>query len=258
MEGLKVNENSHLTAKNREVLSFPARYLLEKGLLKGTVLDFGCGFGKDAALLREKGLDVIGYDPYYFPNFPEAKFDTILCFYVLNVLFREEQANVLMQISHLLKAGGHAYFAVRRDLKAEGFRQHAIYKKETYQCNVQLPYQSIFLNKSCEIYDYQHILEINKNLVLPFSQKGLSVELLFESALTFSIICHAARPYCIVAPKRKVIDYKQLSDKELISLQMMSEKVKTFIAQRFTMLESPSKPLFSEELGRICICFEYR
>ncbi|MBC7749111.1 MAG: HIT family protein, partial [Methylotenera sp.] len=99
MENLKSNKNNHLTAKERETLSFPAKFLLNKSLLTGDLLDFGCGFGKDVELLNAKGLDVIGYDKHYFPIYPAKKFDTIICFYVLNVLMQEEQANVLMEIS---------------------------------------------------------------------------------------------------------------------------------------------------------------
>lgn len=86
------NPNSHLTAKQREILSFPTKHLLNKGLVIGEVLDFGCGFGNDVKLLQEKGINIRGYDKHYFPEYPNKKFDTILCFYVLNVLMPEEQA----------------------------------------------------------------------------------------------------------------------------------------------------------------------
>ncbi|HEY9694428.1 MAG TPA: methyltransferase domain-containing protein [Oculatellaceae cyanobacterium] len=81
------NKFSHLTAIERVYLSFPARFLIENNLLQGKILDFGCGFGNDVKLLQQKGLDITGYDPYYFPQYPNEKFDTIICFYVLNVLF---------------------------------------------------------------------------------------------------------------------------------------------------------------------------
>ncbi|TNF41427.1 MAG: methyltransferase domain-containing protein, partial [Cytophagales bacterium] len=105
------NQFSHLTAKERESLSFPARMVKEKGLLAGEILDFGCGFGKDVEILKSQGFRIEGYDKHYFPRFPEKRFDTILCFYVLNVLLPEEQALVLMEVSSLLKPSGKAYFA---------------------------------------------------------------------------------------------------------------------------------------------------
>jgi ATP adenylyltransferase len=108
------NPNTYLTAKERTTPSLPVRMLLERKLIQGKVLDFGCGFGKDVNHLLEKGFDAQGYDPHYYPEYPTQKFDTILCFYVLNVLFPEEQNRVMMQISKLLKPNGRAYFAVRR------------------------------------------------------------------------------------------------------------------------------------------------
>jgi SAM-dependent methyltransferase len=96
------NKFTHLTAIERTNLSYPAKFLLNQELLQSKILDFGCGLGIDVKLLQQKGYDITGYDPYYFPQYPHHKFDTIICFYVLNVLFPEEQANVLMEVSHML------------------------------------------------------------------------------------------------------------------------------------------------------------
>ena len=123
------NPYSHFTAKERDKLSFPGRILKERGLLSGKVLDFGCGLGKDVEILKNQKFDIEGYDPYYFNTYPTGKFDTIICFYVLNVLLPQEQATVINEISKLLKVGGKAYFAVRRDIDKPGFRFHKIHKK---------------------------------------------------------------------------------------------------------------------------------
>ena len=155
MEHLKSNSYSHLTAKERDAMSFPARMLLNGYKLIGEVLDFGCGFGKDVECLQHKGIPITGYDKHYFPQYPARKFDTILCFYVLNVLLPEEQAKVLIEVSSLLKPTGVAYFAVRRDLTFEGFRTHKVHQKPTYQCIVKLGFRSIFKNENCEIYEYR-------------------------------------------------------------------------------------------------------
>ena len=113
------NKYSHLTAKERETLSFPARFLLNHNLFHGEVLDYGCGFGKDVELLKAKGIEISEYDKHYFPEYPQKKFDTIICFYVLNVLQPEEQATVLLELSQLVKSSGKVYIAVRRDLRFE-------------------------------------------------------------------------------------------------------------------------------------------
>ena len=182
------NLNSHLTAIERTSLSYPARILLNKKKIVGKVLDFGCGIGKDVELLQHKGFDIVGYDPYYFPEFQTEKFDTILCFYVLNVLLPEEQAEVLMNVSHLLKPNGKAYFAVRRDIQYEGFRIHKVHKKETYQCSIKLGYLSVFKNENCELYEYEHYTALHKGKteISPFLIGEETRELIVETATVFS------------------------------------------------------------------------
>ena len=122
----KIKNNLHLTAKERTTVSFPTRWLKNNNLLKGDILDFGCGFGFDTDQLQKEGFSIIGYDNYYRPEYPNKQFDTIICNYVLNVLESEEQAEVLRSVSELLKPNGIAYFTVRRDLKSEGLENSYI------------------------------------------------------------------------------------------------------------------------------------
>ncbi|MBC7748598.1 MAG: methyltransferase domain-containing protein, partial [Methylotenera sp.] len=233
MENLKSNQFNHLTAKERESLSFPAKLLLNKSLLVGDILDFGCGFGKDVELLNAKGLNIVGYDKHYFPIYPAKKFDTIVCFYVLNVLMQEEQANVLMEISQLLKPTGKAYFAVRRDLQQEGFRIHKIHQKPTYQCNVILNYKSVFKNENCEVYEYQHLNQIIKksNADCPFCSPNSERELLLESATAFAMFDKfpVSNGHTLIIPKRHCSDYFELSFKEQSACWFMLNKAKEIL-----------------------------
>ena len=232
------NLYSHLTAKERETLSFPAKLLLNKRLLIGDMLDFGCGFGKDVELLKGKGVNIIGYDKYYSPEFPTIKFDTIICFYVLNVLMPEEQANVLMEVSHLLKPGGKAFFAVRRDLHSEGFRTHKIYQKPTYQCSVRLSYKSIFKNENCEVYEYRHYNQLNRieNSKCPFCNPDSNRELIVESATAFAIYDKfpVSNGHALIIPKKHCEDYFTLSFKEQAACWFMLNKVKQLVQEKFT------------------------
>jgi diadenosine tetraphosphate (Ap4A) HIT family hydrolase len=234
---IQSNQYNHLTAKERDTLSFPAKLLLKKGLLVGNVLDFGCGFGKDVELLKAKGINVVGYDKHYFPNYPTEKFDIIICFYVLNVLMQEEQANVLMEISQLLKPTGKAYFAVRRDLQYEGFRTHKVHQKPTYQCNVVLNYQSIFKNENCEIYEYQHFNQINKfnQLDCPFCNPDAERELILESATAYAIFDKfpVNNGHTLIIPKKHCSDYFELSFKEQAACWYMLNKAKEILIQKF-------------------------
>ena len=65
------NSNSHLTIKRRKYPSFPTKQLYLKRLIKGKVLDFGCGLGVDIGFLKSKGWDATGYDPHYMPEYPK-------------------------------------------------------------------------------------------------------------------------------------------------------------------------------------------
>jgi diadenosine tetraphosphate (Ap4A) HIT family hydrolase len=237
MDHLKNNPYSHLTAKERDSLSFPARMLLNVHKLVGEVLDFGCGFGTDVAFLKEKGISITGYDKHYFPDYPQKKFDTILCFYVLNVLKTEEQAQVLMEVSSLLKPTGKAYFAVRRDLTFEGFRTHKIYQKPTYQCIVKLNYPSIFKNENCELYVYQHYNQLNRSAraECPFCHPGAERELIVESATAYAIYDKfpVSDGHALIIPKNHCSNYFELSFKEQSACWFMANHVKQLLVKKY-------------------------
>ena len=224
------NNFNYLTAKERDSLSFPAKILLNENRVSGEVLDFGCGFGKDVALIKDRGINIAGYDPHYFPEYPTQKFDTILCFYVLNVLLPEDQALVLLNISSLLKPNGKAYFAVRRDITYEGFRTHKIHKQQTYQCNIKLPFKSIYLNDNCEIYEYQHYTSLHKGNIeiSPFLKGEVERQLIFECATAFSFYDNfpVSKGHTLVVPKRLVSNYFDLSFHEQSACWIMVNKVK--------------------------------
>ena len=229
------NKYSHLTAKERDKMSFPTRILMERDLLKGYILDFGCGFGKDVEELKNKDYDIEGYDPYYQPEIKREKYDTIICNYVLNVIQVKEQAKVLFEISRLLKLGGKAYFAVRRDVKREGFRQHFVHKKYTYQCNVTLPFKSIFQTENLEIYEYQHYTSINKSSKSPFLIQNTGENQIGEMATCFAIYDKypVNKGHALIIPKREVSNYFQLTFKEQAACWFLVNIVKEYLFSNF-------------------------
>lgn len=237
MENLKSNPYSYLTAKERDSLSFPAKLLLNKNMLVGDVLDYGCGFGKDVELLKAKSINITGYDKHYFPIYPTKKFDTIICFYVLNVLLPEEQATVLMELSQLVKPTGKVFIAVRRDLQYEGFRTHKIYQKKTYQCNVVLNSMSIFKNENCEIYEYRHFNQLKRkeNQTCPFCNPDSERELIVESATAYAMFDKfpVSMGHALIIPKKHCADYFDLTFKEQSACSFMLNTVRKIISTTF-------------------------
>lgn len=135
--------NSHKTAIVRHNLSRPIRSLQREGLIKGNVLDFGCGRGYDA--------DTLGfskYDPHFFPTMPEGKFDVVVCNFVVNTLPKESEETLFTEILSKVVDGGKAFVSVRRDVEVEGFTT-----KGTYQRNVFLPFKLITENSEFAIYE---------------------------------------------------------------------------------------------------------
>jgi diadenosine tetraphosphate (Ap4A) HIT family hydrolase len=232
----QTNKFSHLTAIERTKLSSPMRFLLTKNLLDRRILDFGCGWGNDVKLLAQQGLEIEGYDPHYAPTYPTGKFDTIVCCYVLNVLMPAEQANVLMNIAHLLKPGGKAYYAVRRDLKKEGFREHYIHKKPTYQCNVKLPFKSIELTEYSEIYEYIHYNhQWNSENNCIFCNPHRKIQLLTESATAYAMFdgYPISKGHVLIVPKRHISNYFELPSKEQSACWLMANKVQQLLTSEF-------------------------
>lgn len=231
------NPNSHLTIKERNQSSFPVRHILKNRLIKGRVLDFGSGLGADVTFLQEKGIDITGYDPYYSPTIPQGKFDTILCIYVLNVLLPEEQSHVLMAISELLKPGGIAFFAVRRDILRDGFRTHIKHGVNTYQCNVKLPYRSILVTNHCEIYAYKHITYVNhgKTKECLFCAPDATRVLITESATAYAILDKfpVSPGHALIIPKKHIPDYFDLSFHAKNACWLVVDRVKMLLDEKY-------------------------
>lgn len=232
----KIN-HPYLTAIKRTDLSVPVRYLLQHDLLKGRILDFGCGFGYDTDELKRRGYDIIGYDYYYRTEYPEGKFDTIFCVYVLNVLEPYAQAEVMMNVSNLISPKGTAYFAVRRDLKEEGFRLHAIYREYTYQCNVRLPFLSLECNSSYELYQYNHFNKLprKEGEHCPFCRLSRRVEIICETAtcVAFYDGYPVSPGHALIIPKRHVASYFDLTNHEREAMNVMLQYVKQKIDDRY-------------------------
>lgn len=119
---------TYLTAISRKTRSVPAARLQKTGLIKGKVLDYGCGRGADIKFYA----DAVGYDPYYRPDLKalKKKYDTVVCTYVANVLNYMERRD-LYRVLHKL-AKGDILITVRRNIKKEGFTNKGTYQETVY------------------------------------------------------------------------------------------------------------------------------
>jgi hypothetical protein len=130
-------------APQRAGLSKTARVLVEGGLIRGRVLDYGCGQGYDA---DQQGWEA--YDPYYRPGFPTGPYDTIVVNHVANILTRASREKLLAAVEGLLAAGGAAYISVARNIPLGGKAG----SRRRIQNYVVLTLPSIFADDEEEVY----------------------------------------------------------------------------------------------------------
>jgi hypothetical protein len=130
-------------APNRKALSKTARVLIEGNLIRGRVLDYGCGLGFDA---NQQGWD--GYDPYYLPDQPTGPYDTIVVNHVANILTRASRGELFRAVNDLLAPRGAAYISVARNIPVSGKPG----PRRRIQNYVILTLPSIFVDDEEQIY----------------------------------------------------------------------------------------------------------
>lgn len=208
-------EVSRLTALNREKPSFPARWLLLNRHIRGEVLDYGCGYGKDVGYFKENDLKAVGFDPHFFPQLPKTgkTFDRITCSFVFNVLEAESRNLAMMRISRYLKPKGKAFISVRRDVDESGFRVVPGTKEIIFQANVFLPFKSLLQDLDYEIYEYRPYVHLNEEDVdRSMISPPRGYEMLAESINAVAVTPKQLRfkHHFIVLPKRKAPSFHQL------------------------------------------------
>jgi len=143
-----MQDHSYLTAIGRTKLSAPVQYLHDNGLLKGYILDYGCGRGTDVKFLEMLGYACDKYDPHYQPYLSKHfQYDTVLCTFVLNVIEDVLERNRVMAdiIKH---CKGDAYVTVRNDVK----RLNGITSRKTWQGLITLNYPIVKQTSGYTIY----------------------------------------------------------------------------------------------------------
>ena len=118
----------HRTAMARTSESLGLKTARKHDLVKGAILDYGCGRCTDVVALHDEGHDVTGYDPSLgrrppygcsiMPPVARGAYDLVLCTYVLNVIKDASRHNVLRDAFSYVKPGGTLLVTVRTDEKA--------------------------------------------------------------------------------------------------------------------------------------------
>jgi hypothetical protein len=130
-------------AIRRATVSKTARFLVEHRLLRGRILDYGCGFGLDA---DQFGWEA--FDPHYRQKLPGGRFDTIVCNHVANMLTRQSRQKLFQAVQALLTAQGRAYISVSRKIPKTG----KLAPRKRIQNYVVLTLSSVFRDDELEIY----------------------------------------------------------------------------------------------------------
>jgi len=130
-------------AIRRGTVSKTARFLDEHRLLRGRVLDYGCGFGFDA---DHYGWEA--YDPHYRQTLPDGLFDTVVCNHVANMLTRDSRQELFRALQALLAPQGKAYVSVSRRIPKAG----KLALRKRIQNYVVLTLPSLFRDGELEIY----------------------------------------------------------------------------------------------------------
>lgn len=126
----------HKTAISRKDFSVPIKALMWKGILTKdtTLFDYGCGRGDDIRLLKQKGYEVGGWDPYHAPKHKKTPADIVNLGFVLNVIEDpEERAEVLQKAWAMAK--GALIVSTRPPMKHD-FKPYSdgyITKSNTFQ-----------------------------------------------------------------------------------------------------------------------------
>lgn len=171
-----INYNPYkLTALNRSGLSAPMNYLLTNHLLKGKILDFGCGNGQDVDKLKLIGYDIVGYDKYneLFNNksILDDCYDTVTCIYVLNVIPELKEHQQILNI--LAKLGKDIYIAVRTDRKSIKKSWAYIEECECYKTSkgsYQRFYDTNMINKYFKDFEINIIKSTNSYIIIHIKQ----------------------------------------------------------------------------------------
>ena len=151
MSKLRVNKTKVLRggAMKRTNPSKAAEILVNLDVLGTNVLDYGCGYGFDAAHYGWSS-----YDPYYNDIEITETYENVVCINVLNVVSSKIRKEIIENIKSHLTETGIAYLYIPRNVPIKGKFSGFERRPQNY---VVLSLKSIYKDNNGEIY------ELNKN-----------------------------------------------------------------------------------------------
>lgn len=98
------NIHRHLTAIDRNSLSSPMQSLFRHNYFEGkySILDYGCGKGDDIRILADHEIEVVGWDPVYFPENKLKPKDIVNLGFVINVIENIKERNATLTKAYKL------------------------------------------------------------------------------------------------------------------------------------------------------------
>lgn len=110
-------------------------------------------------------------------------------------------------------------------------------KKETYQCNVILPFTTLYRNENVEIYEYQHYSFLHKGIeeISPFFADNENKIQTGEIATVFAIEDKfpVSKGHTLIIPKRKVENYFDLQFQEQSACWFLVNLIKEQLINKY-------------------------
>lgn len=127
----------HRTALSRTVMSAPVQLLMRHNLLAtgGSFFDYGCGKGRDVALLRTQGYTATGWDPHYAPSESLCQADVVNLGFVVNVIEDPAERVEALQCAYALARDVLVVSAMlhSNDVSGTPYRDGVLTSRKTFQ-----------------------------------------------------------------------------------------------------------------------------
>lgn len=205
-----IDVERHKTAINRNQLSQPMQILARHGYLNGScsILDYGCGKGDDVRELEAHGIDVIGWDPNYYPDADPQTSDITNLGFVLNVIEeRDERDEVLRrawQFTEKILAVSVMVAGESTISQFEPYKDGVVTSLNTFQKYYAQSEIKLYIEKTLN----QSAIAVGQGIFFLFRDKLEEQEFLLERQ-------HIRRSWAYRTRKEKTLKERKITDKTI-------------------------------------------